>query len=170
MKIIEILVKLANGEEAPDYISYYDLIEQKIMTMMASKSNIIHKLDIGALFLNSEVSTITEITINAKNGNFTFKEDKEVKPLTKKDVEALGYACGKIKRCFENGWNKSLKNEPLEDEDKDIPLIPDDELFLMKHNGADIRGFDYLDHNFKVLKEKINQIAEEFNEYRKEGK
>lgn len=55
-------------------------------------------------------------------------------------------------------------------EDIDIPLIPDDELFLMQQNGADIRGFEYLDYNFKVLQEKINQVVKEFNEFRKEGK
>ena len=53
--------------------------------------------------------------------------------------------------------------EILDEEEKDIPLIPDGELFLMKNNGADIRGFDYLDYNFKVLKEKINQVVEELN-------
>ena len=113
MKTIELLVKISNGEYIPEYISYFNLVEQKLDTMLCSKSNIIHKLDIGALMLNSEI---------------TFEEDK------------------------------------------DIPLIPEDELFLMQQNGADIRGFEYLDYNFKVLKEKINQVVEEFNEYRKEGK
>ncbi|MBR0471724.1 MAG: hypothetical protein IJI98_03380 [Methanosphaera sp.] len=47
-------------------------------------------------------------------------------------------------------------------EDKDIPLIPDDEL-------KDDYTQKNLDFNFKVLKEKINQIATEFNEYRKEN-
>ena len=62
------------------------------------------------------------------------------------------------------------ETEILDEEDKDIPLIPDDELFLMQQNGADIRGFEYLDYNFKVLQEKINQVVKEFNEYRKEEK
>jgi hypothetical protein len=64
-----------------------------------------------AEFCNSEV----EILDN---------EEKE-KPLTKKDVEALGYACGEIKKCFENGWNKSLNNKPFE-EDKKIEKIGND--------------------------------------------
>lgn len=35
---------------------------------------------------------------------------EESKPITKESIEALGYACGEIRKCFENGWNKSLEN------------------------------------------------------------
>jgi len=56
-------------------------------------------------------------------------------------------------------------NEEVEilddEEDKDIPLIPDDELYITANSRQD--------YNFKVLKEKINQVVEEFNEYRKEN-
>lgn len=45
------------------------------------------------------------------------------------------------------------------EEDKGIPLIPDDELYITANSRQD--------YNFKVLKEKINQVVEEFNEYRK---
>ena len=48
------------------------------------------------------------------------EEKKETKPLTKKDIEALGYVCGEIQKCFTNGWTKSLENKPLE-EQKKIP-------------------------------------------------
>lgn len=56
-----------------------------------------------------------------------------------------------------------------EEDEKDIPLIPDDGLyeFNMKDKLLDL---DNLNYNFKVLKEKINQVVEEFNEYRKEVK
>ena len=47
------------------------------------------------------------------------------------------------------------------EEDKDIPLIPDDELYITANSRQD--------YNFKVLKEKINQVVKEFNEYRKEN-
>lgn len=59
--------------------------------------------------------------------------------------------------------------EILEDkEDKEIPLIPDDELYEVKDFGI-VRN-DLLNYNFKVLKEKINQVVEEFNNYIKEDK
>lgn len=41
-----------------------------------------------------------------------------------------------------------------------IPLIPDDELFTTGENILTIQEIDY---NFKVLKEKINQVVEELN-------
>ena len=60
----------------------------------------------------------------------------------------------------------SMLNDEVEilddEEDKDIPLIPDDELYNMK---------DWeLNYNFKVLYEKINQIVKKINEFNEEGK
>lgn len=49
-----------------------------------------------------------------------------------------------------------------EDEDKDIPLIPDDELIILKQEKA-IDMQKAIDYNFKVLKEKINQVIEAIN-------
>ena len=46
-------------------------------------------------------------------------------------------------------------------EDTDIPLIPDDELNIM--TGFGVKKNDKLNYNFKVLKEKINQVVEELN-------
>ena len=61
--------------------------------------------------------------------------------------------------------DKSWLNEEVEildEEDKDIPLIPDDELYVFKGDSKE------LNYNFKVLKEKINQILEVMNnEYNK---
>ena len=51
-----------------------------------------------------------------------------------------------------------------DEEDKDIPLIPDDELWVI----GGISRAEQINYNFKVLKDKINQVVEEFNEYRKE--
>ena len=49
-----------------------------------------------------------------------------------------------------------------EDEDKDIPLIPDDELIILKQEKA-IDMQKAIDFNFKVLKEKINQVIKVIN-------
>ena len=63
------------------------------------------------------------------------------------------------------------------EEDKDIPLIPDDELWVITKKGGiaidDELGIDRyvaINSNFKVLKDQINIIIKEFNEYRKEEK
>lgn len=58
-----------------------------------------------------------------------------------------------------------------DEEDKDIPLIPDYELYKINeyellHGKSKAEKADW---NFRILKEKINQVVEEFNEYRKEN-
>ena len=59
--------------------------------------------------------------------------------------------------------------EILDEEDKDIPLIPDDELYNLKNNVGLLPGVaNEIDFNFKVLQEKINEVVKEFNEYRKD--
>lgn len=73
--------------------------------------------------------------------------------------------------CSNYDIPEMLNNEVeiLDDrEDKDIPLIPDDELIILKQSKT-INMQYAIDFNFKVLKEKINQVVEEFNEYRKEN-
>lgn len=76
----------------------------------------------------------------------------------------------KIYERFEDGSidlyndldNLNDEVEILDDEeDKDIPLIPDDELYEVKDFGI-VRN-DLLNYNFKVLKEKINQVVKELN-------
>lgn len=52
--------------------------------------------------------------------------------------------------------------EILNEEDKDIPLIPDDELIILKQSKTVDMQYA-IDFNFKVLKEKINQVVEELN-------
>lgn len=61
--------------------------------------------------------------------------------------------------------------EILDEEDKDIPLIPDDELYDFDNPRfyfeSQLKQEVKLDYNFKVLQEKINQIVKKINE---EGK
>lgn len=50
-----------------------------------------------------------------------------------------------------------LEKIDKEDEVKDIPLIPDDELCIFKGDSKE------LNYNFRVLKEKINQVIKVIN-------
>lgn len=116
MKIIDLLNKIANGEEVPKKIKWEDTIyaysnyDKDYLEFPFSKEEyqglFCMKDSILTQYLNDEVEIL---------------EEKEIKPLTKKDIEALGYACGEIQKCFTNGWTKSLENKPLEEEKK----IPD---------------------------------------------
>lgn len=60
MKIIDLLVKLSNGEEVPKYISYYKRISRKKDIMMVCKENIIYLLDQLEIELNDEIEIIED--------------------------------------------------------------------------------------------------------------
>jgi len=67
MRIIELLNKIANGEEVPKYINYIHRALGKD-TMFVCSENIINKLDQGAIELNDEVEIIED----------TPKEEKKI--------------------------------------------------------------------------------------------
>ena len=85
------------------------------------------------------------------------EEKEETKPITKESIEALGYACREIQKCLINGWNKSLKNEPLIEEDKKIIKLDTKDLFICD-NYRNIRL------NFVLTWGKINEIIDKINE------
>lgn len=122
-KILYNSIEPEYDKDAKDYFPYYGkyLFEYKFADCIN--------------FLDDEVEIIEE----------------EPKPITKESIEALGYACGEIRKCFENGWNKSLENKPLIEEDKRIEKCKNYEDFL----GID----DYIEH----LKHKINKLIDEIN-------
>ena len=121
MKVIDLLNKIANGEEVPKRIKISD--------------NYYH-FDIDDSDYYNDVDNKATLIENIYLHNAYVWLNKEV--------------------------------EILDEEDKDIPLIPDDELHEF-NTKEKILNLDKLNYNFKVLKEKINQVVEEFNEYRKEN-
>ncbi len=112
MKVIDLLNKIANGEHNFSFKYgedefFYDFDSKRFVdTRFKETLGERYSLD---MMLNDEVEVI--------------EEKEETKPITKESIEALGYACGEIQKCFTNGWNKSLKNEPLIEEDKKIPTL-----------------------------------------------
>lgn len=60
MKIIDLLNKIANGEEVPKYISYYNKKESMSMIMFPCKDNIIIRLNEDAIDLGDEVEILEE--------------------------------------------------------------------------------------------------------------
>jgi len=98
---------------------------------------------------HNDIDLMSCLSMSQEELNYEVKIiNEETKPLMKKDVEALGYACGEIKKCFENGWNKSLENKPFE-EDKKIEKI-------------NCRTFEFMHKPDKVrlLMNKINEIID----------
>ena len=144
MKIIDLLNKIANGEEVPKKIKIFghiffytgDKRPQRFYRMDTQDNYLLRDF---VYTLDSEVEIIEE----------------ETKPLTKQDLEALGYACGEIRKCFENGWNKSLENKPFK-EDKKIEKI--DNAYYHKTQPE----------QNQIFKNKINEIIDEVNKLEKE--
>ena len=60
---------------------------------------------------------------------------KENKPITKEDIEAVGYAMCEIQKSFKRGWEKSMKNEPLEDKEIEYEDIDGINKLPMIYNG-----------------------------------
>lgn len=112
MKIIDLLINIANGEGVPNKIKHlgkeyiYDFNIQDYRCNDTLLFNTLFSKYRTGYFINDEVEIIEE----------------KPKPITKESIEALGYACGEIQKCFTNGWKKSLENKPLK-EDKKIEKI-----------------------------------------------
>ena len=60
MKIIDLLNKIANGEEVPKYVQYYNMLKGKTDIMMVCKENIFYKLDRLEIQLNSRIEPFEE--------------------------------------------------------------------------------------------------------------
>ena len=109
------LLGLVKDDKAPKKIKYddkiwaYDNNSQDYCNLDKTNDLFGHLFNFWTTntFINNEVETIEE----------------EPKPITKESIEALGYACGEIRKLFENGWNKSLENKPLIEELKKLEKI-----------------------------------------------
>ncbi len=81
MKIIDLLNKIANGEEVPEYISYYNKKESMSMIMLPCKDNIIYRLNEDAIDLGDEVKIIEGKKIPEKLSTLFSVETKQSKEL-----------------------------------------------------------------------------------------
>jgi hypothetical protein len=72
MKVIDLLNKIANGEEVPKYIKYRNWNNNSFDKMLVCKENIFYKLDQLEIYLNDEVEII--------------EEDKEIEEISFKRV------------------------------------------------------------------------------------
>lgn len=90
--------------------------------------------------------------------------EEEPKPITKESIEALGYACGEIRKCFENGLNKSLENKPLIEEEKKIEYPILHKTAPSETTGDQMPNWrNLIDCNFEYLNKTICQLIDEIN-------
>lgn len=162
IKIIDLLNKIANGEETPrkikvdgkiyeyqgdDYGHKQDDDDNGIITSWLFTDNEIEKYDYISEFLNDEVEIIDD-------------EYKEIKPLTKQDIEALGYACGEIQKCFTNGWNKSLENKSFKEDKKIEKLDSLNTDYYTKEAYYERLSKEEITLDIQTLKHWINKIID----------
>ena len=155
MKVIDILQRIANEEEAL-LIKYKDKIlhwnKEKDRFEDKDGMNTLYEIDFSEL--NDEIEVIEE-------------QKEETKTTTRESIEALGYACGEIQKCFTNGWEKSLKSKSLNEEDKKIKRLPYyDYKETMSENNRDKFIEKLLEKRDKRLNdyhEKINEIIDYIN-------
>jgi hypothetical protein len=91
MKIIDLLNKIANGEDFEEkHIKYLDRIDQEYDICMICEENIIYKLDEKSIELNDNVEIIEEdkkIEI--------IEEDKKIEKIDLDSLLGIGYYEGK---------------------------------------------------------------------------
>lgn len=165
IKIIELLNMISRGEEVPQKIkvgnkiynyetfnigkgdNYFTAEWREVKGYRISCDGTYYYLEIRDYNLSDEVEII---------------EDKqEPKPITKKDLEALGYAFGEMRKALQNGWNKSSNNEPFK-EDKKIEKFKDYIPIGLTSVGADFRKKDVFEALLKIG-DKINEIIDVIN-------
>lgn len=156
-KIIDLLCLINNEERMPQ-----DIIYKGVLCSWDNDEKDYYCEEYGNLFeylfseyktdevLNMEVTRMADLPIFEKPKVFNHDADNFTGVKT--------YINGK--EVF------SLASEI--EEDKDIPLIPDDELIILKQSKTVDMQYA-IDFNFRVVEEKINQVVKEFNEYRKEN-
>ena len=119
---------------------------------------------------------IIDLLCLISNGEEVPKEIKYEDYIFSWDNTDEDYYCEEYGNLFEYLFSTVQTNNILNDEveiledeeEKDISLRPNDELYDMS-NVENYKSYEKLAYNFKVLKEKINQVVKEFNEYRKEN-
>lgn len=155
MKVIDLLNKIANEEEVPKKIMFLcDVYELSMINEFTYYKNGTTPLLVSMNDLNYEVEVIGE--------------KEETKTTARESIEALGYACGEIQKCFTNGWEKSLKNKSLIEEDKKIRKIkveynPDIEEKIFYEDGNKPRYYVLGDAGTELLINKINEIINKIN-------
>jgi hypothetical protein len=66
LKLIDLLVKIANNEEVPDYVEYRNWNNNTFDTMCVCTDNIIDKLNKKEIYLNDEIVIVEEKSEPAK--------------------------------------------------------------------------------------------------------
>lgn len=138
IKIIDLLNMIAEGKELPENIKYdtkemkYDYNKQDYLGYYSNGNGewlfqyLFDRCRNTKHFINDTVEIIEDKKGTYYNKDFMpVEEDNKITP---QDVENLGYACNKIRKSFEKGWNKCEEdNNKIEKLKRITKLISTDE-------------------------------------------
>ena len=154
IKVIDLLNKIANGEIPKEikynnyFLSWDDVDKDYYCEYYGNLFTCLFSNDQTTVVLYYEIEIIEDKD----------KTDEEAKPITKESIEALGYACGEIQKCFTSGWTKALENKPLKGNDKLEKININDNGTLGFPNGCwTARNMD------KAFAIRINKIIDHIN-------
>ena len=149
MKVIDLINDYSNGKELPEKIKVHGT-EFTYDCYLCYKSQAFDREQylftenyMWADWLNDEIEII---------------EEKEETKSIAKEIEALGYACGEMQKCFMNGWQKSLKNKTLNEEDK---ILEHKENYVDFANLTEDTKFDYLYEMQTEIIKVLNEMRED---------
>jgi len=92
MKVIDLLNKIANNEEVPQYVKYRNWNNNSFEKMLVCEENIFYKLDQLEIYLNDEIEIIEE-------------KPKKIEKLKIKNIYKCD-DCQQIYINFKETWNK----------------------------------------------------------------
>lgn len=167
MKIIDLLNKIAKGEEVPKIIKFWEreyILDEEYNCYLhqTGGNEFIDLLDNNnddlQCFLNDEVEIIEED-----------KEENEIPNINLDNMKDIGVKVGKAYRELFEGLNKGW-NTPLE-EDKKIEKIDikSDEAtpnsyYILNEHGTEC----YLTKHSKVIADKVDELIDKVNKLEKE--
>lgn len=143
IKIIDLLNKIANGEEVPKKIKYrnwlYEFNKNYNDYLCQYDSLLYRENDDVRQFLNDEVEIL--------------EEEKKITPT---DFENLGYALGSIRKYINKGYDKAI-------EEKKIPeRVLNAELFdVPKLNNMELSNIALTNkEDIKIIKDTLNKVLD----------
>ena len=97
--IIDLINKIANGEEVPKYVKYYDKLHKTEDIMLCCYNNIIYKLDNNIIDLLDEVEILDNEDEDIEEIDFkTAGTQKEKNRIMKDKINELVRKVNKLKK------------------------------------------------------------------------
>lgn len=154
MKVIDLLNRIANGEEVPKKIRIYGWCYD--FEWIEYKDNYYDK--------SEDIDLMSALSMCSDELNRKVEIIEEEKKITPTDFENLGYALGSIQKYINKGYDKAIeennKIEPLKIEQD----TPSSNFYIRNEYGTKCG----LTKHSKMIAEKVNELVREINKMKKD--